>query len=211
MSKSISFFAGIAAVAVYAALALVAFLEYPEPFGPLTNWLSDLGNPQVSPSGALFYNLGCALSSIVLAVFYVGLGTWNNGTRATKALLALGQVSGILSSVSLLLAGVFPLGQHTSVHSFWSAMLSVFLGFFLTFSATALLKQRSPVKWVGYYGFATAVVNFIYGAFLHSTFLAEWVSIGMFIVYVLLMASNSRLSAKAGRTQSLETVLRDGG
>ena len=53
--------AGIAAVVVYLIFALVAFLKYPGAYGPLTNWLSDLGNPLDNPSGAIFYRLGCVL------------------------------------------------------------------------------------------------------------------------------------------------------
>jgi len=38
-------------------------------------------------------------------------------------------------------------------HSFWSGMLSVAMGFFLTFSATALLKHPVFRKWIAYYAF----------------------------------------------------------
>ena len=192
MKWPISFFGGITAILIYLILTLVAFLQYPGAYGPLTNWLSDLGNPLANPSGSIFYNLGCILTSLVLIIFYVGLRQWNTGDKKMKTLLTIAQIMGIFSAVFLILAALFPIGPHTATHSFWSAMLSVAIGFFLTFSATALLKHRAFIKWFAYYAFMAALVNFIYGAILHSVFAAEWVSIGMFIIYVFLIAFNSR-------------------
>jgi hypothetical protein len=193
---SVSFTAGITAIVIYLVFTLVAFLQYPGTYRPTTNWLSDLGNPLANPSGAVFYNLGCILTSLVLIIFYIGLRQWYVGDKKMKILLIIAQVSGVLSSFSLILAALFPLGAHSSIHSFWSAMIAVFLGFFLTFSATALLKHRAFIKWFAYYAFLAALVNFIYGAFLHSVFFAEWVSIGMFIIYVFTVTYNSRLLSK---------------
>ena len=183
--------AGIAAVAVYLILALVAFLKYPGAYGPLTNWLSDLGNPLANPSGAIFYRLGCMLSGAALVLFYLKLGIWNPGSKRTRVLLTVAQCTGVFSAVCLIITGVFPLGTSTEIHSLWSMMLYISLGFFLTFSATALMKNPAFKKGFGYYAFLTAAVNFVFGAILHEVFWAEWISVGMFIVYVLMIAYNS--------------------
>jgi hypothetical membrane protein len=188
--------AGLAASVVYLIFTLIAFLFYPGQYSPQMNWLSDLGNPQANPSGAIFYNTGCIATSLLLAVFYIGLRRWNTGEKRMKILLTVAIAAGLLSSVFLILSAVFPLGPHTSLHSFWSKMVSVFLGFFLTFSATALMKNGSFTKWIAYYAFLAAAVNFVYGVFLHYVFAAEWVSIGMFIVYAILLSYNSRARAK---------------
>jgi hypothetical protein len=183
--------AGIAAAAVYLVFALVAFLEYPSAYGPLTNWLSDLGNPIGNPSGAIFYRLGCTLSGLGLILFYVNLSIWSMGSRRTRGLLITAQCAGVFSAVSLIVTGVFPLGTSTEIHSLWSMMLYISLGLFLTLSATALMKHPAFKKGFGYYAFATAGVNFIFGAILHEVFWAEWISVGMFIVYVFMIAYNS--------------------
>jgi hypothetical protein len=70
-------------------------------------------------------------------------------------------------------------------------MLYISLGFFLTFSATALMKNPAFKKGFGYYAFLTAAVNFVFGAVLHEVFWAEWISVGMFTVYVLMIACNT--------------------
>jgi len=191
--------AGIAAAVVYLVFALVAFLKYPGAYGPLTNWLSDLGNPLANPSGATFYRLGCALSGLGLILFYVNLSIWSTGGRRTRVLLIIAQCAGVFSAVSLIVTGVFPLGTSTAIHSLWSMMLYISLGFFLTFSATALMKNAAFKKGFGYYAFATAAVNFAFGAVLHQVFWAEWISVGMFIVYILMIAYNSVVPVRVSR------------
>jgi hypothetical protein len=191
--------AGIAAVVIYLIFALVAFLKYPAPYGPLTNWLSDLGNPLANPSGAIFYRLGCTLSGVALVLFYLRLGIWNTGNRRTRVLLTVAQCAGVFSAVSLIVTGIFPLGTSTEIHSLWSMMLYISLGFFLTFSATALMKNPAFRKGFGYYAFVTAGVNFAFGAILHEIFWAEWISVGMFMVYVLIISYNSIALARASR------------
>jgi hypothetical membrane protein len=191
--------AGIAAAIVYLVFALVAFLKYPVAYSPLTNWLSDLGNPLENPSGAIFYRLGCMLSGIALILFYVKLGIWNKGNKRTLVLLTVAQCAGVISAVCLIVTGIFPLGTSTGIHSLWSMMLYISLGFFLTFSATALMKNPAFKRGFGYYAFVSAGANFAFGAFLHETFWAEWISVGMFIVYVLMIAYNSVTLAKATR------------
>lgn len=183
--------AGIAAAVVYLIFALVAFLKYPGAYGPLTNWLSDLGNPLDNPSGAIFYRLGCMLSGAALILFYLKLGIWNPGSKKTRVILNVAQCMGVFSAVCLIITGILPLGTSTEIHSLWSIMLYISLGFFLTFSATALMKNPAFKKGFGYYAFLTAAVTFIFGAILHEMFWAEWISVGMFIVYVLMIAYNS--------------------
>jgi hypothetical protein len=189
--------AGISAVIVYLIFALVAFLKYPGPYGPLTNWLSDLGNPLVNPSGAIFYRLGCALSGAALVLFHLRLGIWNTGGRRTRVLVTIAQCTGVFSAVSLIITGIFPLGTSAKIHSLWSMMLYITLGFFLTFSATALMKNPAFKKGFVYYAFLTAAVNFVFGAVLHEIFWAEWISVGMFIAYALMIAYNSVVLARA--------------
>ena len=108
--------AGIAAVVVYLIFALVAFLKYPGAYGPLTNWLSDLGNPLDNPSGAIFYRLGCVLSGAALILFYLKLGIWNPGSKKTRVILNVAQCMGVFSAVCLIITGILPLGTSTEIH-----------------------------------------------------------------------------------------------
>lgn len=51
------FFSSILALAGYITCAILAFIHYPLPYSPWKNWLSDLGNKTLNPSGANFYNI----------------------------------------------------------------------------------------------------------------------------------------------------------
>jgi hypothetical protein len=181
-------FAGLAAITVYVVFTAIAFFKYPDKFSPFANWLSDLGNPGVNQSGAVFYNAGCIIAGLGLAVFFFTLRHWGTGDRKTRYFLTAAQISGLLSASFLIVSAVFPLGSQTPVHEFASKMITIFFGFFFTFSATALLKYTGAVRWCAYYGFLSALVNFVYGAFLFSVFVVEWVAIGMFIIYVLMLS-----------------------
>jgi len=183
--------AGFIASAVYLIGATIAYFTYPFAYSPFTNWLSDLGNPINNPSGALSYNLGCILSGLGLIGFSLGLQTWDDGEKRHKILLVIAQVTNIVSALSLIVAALFPLGAHTPVHAIAGKLHIVFAGFFLTFSATVLLRRLQTPKWIGYFGFFSALVNFVYGAFLHEVFIIEWAAIGMFIVYILLISNNA--------------------
>lgn len=182
---------GFMAVAIYVIFTAVSMSKYPDVYSPFMNWLSDLGNPLANPSGAFFYNLGCILTSLILLAFFVGLRYWVNNHTRLNVLLTIAQIAGILSSIFLIVTALFPLGSHTSVHAISGKIHIIFLGFFLTLSATVILKHPNLRKWPAYFGFIAAVINFIYGAFMHSVFVAEWIAIGMFIVYVLIISSNS--------------------
>ena len=188
--------AAVAAVVVYLAFAVTAYLLYPEAYGPLRNWLSDLVNPIENPSGAVFYRLGCGLTAVCLLAFYAGLSQWNAGDRKMKILLVVAQTAGVFSALALILTAVFPLGTQTDMHRFWSMVHFVLLGFFLTFSATALLRHPTFARWVAYYGFLTAACNLVNGAILMAVFgdvyVGEWISVGLFMIYVTMLAWNSR-------------------
>ena len=196
-SKGVIIVAGVMAAAFYLAFTTVAFFKYPDEYSPLTNWLSDLGDPLVNISGAIYYNMGCILTSLCLIAFFFGLRIWNNGDKKIRIFLIIAQVSGLLSTFALIIAALFPLGSHTSIHALSGKMHVIFLGFFLTFSASIWLRHPSAIKWFAYFGFLSALVNFVYGVFLYSVFMAEWVAIGMFIIYVLMISFDSlQLKAK---------------
>jgi hypothetical membrane protein len=200
-SRRVVFSTGVIAPVVYLVFTTVAFLKYPAEYSPITNWLSDLGNPLVNQSGALFYNLGCIITSLILIAFYLGLRELVNDSKRLKVLLTIAQITGILSSIFLIITALFPLGSHTAIHQISGKLHIIFLGFFLTFSATVLLRNPSLKKWPAYFGFITAVVNFVYGAFLYSVFFAEWIAIGMFIIFVLMISFYSILMVKEEVTQ----------
>lgn len=193
--KTMRYAAYLAAI-VYLALALASYLCYPGTYSPLRNWLSDLGNSLTNTKGAVFYNAGCIMASLLLIVFYLSMSVWRTGDKVLGRLLAVAQISGVFSSLALILSAVINIGRNPSLHSRFSMFLTIGLTWFLSFANTALLRHPHFKKWIGVYGFAGAVVTFVYGV-LVNTPLGERVTIGMFISYVVLLAVNARLLEEA--------------
>lgn len=193
--------AGNLSVLTYLIFSGIAFAFYPKAFTPMTNWLSDLGNPKVNLSGALFYNAGCILTACMLIVFYFGFRKIAKGKKKAKVLLSIAWLAGICASLALITASTFPLGAFTKIHSTASSVLFFALTYFEAFSATVILIQPEFPKWLGIYGLLTATGTFIFGVLI-NIYPGEWITIAAFIVYVLLISNSPRFSIKS----SLQTV-----
>jgi hypothetical protein len=179
----------VTAVCIYLAFTCVSLLFYPIAYSPLNNWLSDLGNPTKNPSGAIYYEIGGVLTSITLLLFFAGMYTWNTGNRKMKIFLTLSQVTGFVLALSFMITALFPLVVNDSVHSLFSIMLFVFIGFFEIFSASAI--RRNPAqKHIAIFGFIIAIVNFGLGVSFNfaNLFVGEWIMIGLFIAYIITLA-----------------------
>ena len=188
---------GIIAALIYIAFTLVAILYYPKPYSPLTNWLSDFGNPTQNPAGAIYYNTGGILTSAVLVLFFAGMYKWNTGDKKMKIFLLVSQISGIVFAFSFIMSALFPLGVNDSVHSFFSIMLFVFIGFFEVFSASAI--RRNPAKKpIAYFGFVAAMINFAFGISFNfmNLYIGEWIIIAVFIAYVITLALTQSVHQK---------------
>jgi hypothetical membrane protein len=179
---------GFLATAVYLAGTALAWSHYPLAFSPFTNWLSDLGNPGANPGGAFAYNLGVVLTGLCLILFCLGLETWNNADRRRMILVRLMQGMGILAFLALIVSGLFPLGTHTLVHQVSGKAHIFFVGFFLACSVSILFRLAHAPKGLAFLAILAALINFIYGVFLYSVFMAEWVAIGAFIIYILVIS-----------------------
>lgn len=86
--------AGYLAALAYMGFALGSYFHYPQPYSPLRNWLSDLGNTLVNTGGGFVYNFGCIATGCILVFFFVGLNAWRTGDRVSGRLLTIAQASG---------------------------------------------------------------------------------------------------------------------
>jgi hypothetical membrane protein len=77
--------AGALSILVYLCFTLISYAYYPAAFNPRDNWLSDLGNGSLNPSGALIYRLGCALTGVLLALFFIGLRVMTRGQLGCRS------------------------------------------------------------------------------------------------------------------------------
>ena len=191
MKRNLSLFAGILLVVIYLAFALLAKASFPGRYSPLQNWLSDLGSFQLNPKGALFYNLGIVLVGALLLPFFSGLGSWKlEGNRVQNAMLLLTQIFGCLGAFAMVMSAVFPISV-PGVHSILSAALYILLGTAFGFSVAALRYYPRYPKWALAAGVLVAAEDMLWGIAL-NTYLMEWLTVTLFLGYVLLLAVETK-------------------
>lgn len=202
---SLSFVAGLFIIVCYLGFALLAFARYPLPYSPLSNWLSDLGNASVNPSGALFYNIGIVASGGVALLFFLGLSQWKMGkNRRQNLMLFVTQGFGILGSLAMVMSGFYPINVF-ALHSFFSTCLDILLGTAFAFSVAALRYHPAFPRWLLILGAFTALVAMLFGIF-HTVFVLEWVTIAFFLCYVGLLGVQTNQFSSETMTHSPTTV-----
>jgi hypothetical protein len=186
----------VVAAAIYIAFTLAAILSYPQSFSPLTNWLSDFGNPTRNPTGALYYNAGGIITSALLIVFFAGMSTWKASDRKARVFLMLSQISGIVFAFCFLMSAFVPLGINDSLHSVFSIILFIFVGFFEIFSASAI-RRNINAKPLFFFGIGAAMINFAFGVSFNfmNLFIGEWIIIAVFIAYLVTFALTQKGSS----------------
>ena len=174
------------------------------PSGPLTNWLSDYGNPHLNPGGAVWYNAGCIAVAVLLALFYVGLAQWYRGRRVEKKYVicyVCAQVFGLAGTVCLVMASAIPLGVNDAVHSTFSTLNMIGMDCFLSFTAVAFFLHPAMPKSLAIAGYAAAVFNIVSQNAFTDFFVAEWIFFLLFMAYIAVITIRygrlARYEAKA--------------
>lgn len=189
--NSVFKYAGIAAAVVYIALTFVSHLSNTA-INPINNWLSDYGSPNLNPSGYIFYNLGCILTALLLAVFYIGITKWYIRGRAAKKYAIsyiCAQISGFVASCSLIIAALFPIGTST-LHSIFSIVNQIGINCFLSFMAVAVFLHPAMNKVIGILGIMTSTFNIITMNAFTNLYIAEWIYFALFITCIVLITVN---------------------
>ncbi len=170
-------------VITYIAMTFLAFMQYPASFSPGTHWLSDLGDRLVSPAGSLFYNWGIYITGILLALFFLSLGTNRmQGKKIQNIMLLLTQTLGVFGSIAMILSGVFSIDR-SQTHTLFSTMLYISIGTAFAFSVAAFRYHKEFKRWILILGVITTLTNLIVSVFFNKTHLLEWPVISLFLIY----------------------------
>ena len=186
MKRTLSFVSSIFTVISYLVFTFLALMNFPSPYSPLRNWLSDLGSSQLNPRGATFYNLGIIVAGAAMALFFVGLSVLEiAGHKKQNAMLFLTQLFGCLGAIAMVMSALFPITVE-GAHSFWSASLYILIGTAFGFSVAAMRYYPHFPRWVLVVGALIAIEDMIWGLVL-NTYLMEFVTVGLFLGYILLL------------------------
>jgi hypothetical membrane protein len=184
----ISVIAGILVIALYCTFTFISLALFPPPFSPIDNWLSDLGNSTYSPRGAIFYNLGCILTGIMLFPFYLGLYKWYTEVLWNKILIMATQVIGCCSAFALIMIGVFS-EDFIVEHIFWSEVFFKLNLVVLILLSVSLIFHQDFIKPIAIYGIAVAVINLLF-VFILGTPILEWFTVFTALGFVGLIVFN---------------------
>jgi hypothetical membrane protein len=187
----ISFYAGNLAVICYISFTILAFSHFPLPYSPTSNWLSDLGNPNLNPQGAIFYNFGIIATAMLLILFFLGLLIWKIvNKRIQFIMLYLGQGFGVLGALCMIMSAIFPISM-LEAHSFWSTALYIMLSTGFVFLAAALRYHSNIPRWLLILGISTAS-SVILMSMYKTTYMLEWITLVLFLSNVGLVGIETR-------------------
>ena len=185
---------GLAAVGLYVGLTAVAILRFPGLVSPVDIYLSQLGNANYSPQGAIFYDLAVILGGLALVLFFVALyrhlADWEPAWLRWIALCA-----GVINGLAVLMSGVYAEHIDMQAHTTWSYLIFFSLIPLLLAYSLAFWKMRGGSKAISLYGFAVCAVDIFFLATILSGGLdpglgsiMEWFSVFSYLVWILLVS-----------------------
>ena len=173
---------GLAGAAAYIVFSALAAWQFPGHYSPWNNnTLSQLGNDILNPTGAIYYQIGCAVTGILIMAFFATLGSWRaTGSRVQKWLLSLVQILGVVAGFGLFMTAIFP-KSNLPPHHFWAGV--VFNGFgagmlLVPFALWRPGMRNLPVTFLTLSVFLAVIIMFVFSAY-HSV---EWVPVIMFLL-----------------------------
>ena len=181
--------AGILVVVFFCAFTFISIALFPSPFSPVANWLSDLGNSSFNPNGAVFFNVGCVLTGLLLFPFFAGVYKWYTNEKRRKIMIVATQVVGFISAFALIMIGVFS-EDYMTQHVFWSYVFFIFNLIVLILANISLMTHPRFRKTVVYYGLIAALINMLFVA-VSNTPLLEWFTVFSALAYVALLSYNT--------------------
>jgi len=190
---------GIAFIVLYISFTIIAIAHFPSTVSPLDMYLSTLGNPDISPDGAIFYILGVILAGIAEILFFVAIYA-HYSQHSQRWILIIGLIAGIISSISASMSGVYPervieISDLTSInaneHETWSII--IFFSFILVLLAFSLTfwRMRGTSRWIALYGFLVCAIDVIFLATIligSKGAIMEWITVFGYLIWVLLVS-----------------------
>jgi hypothetical membrane protein len=181
--------AGFLVIVFYCIFTFTSWALYPSPYGPLTHYLSALGDRVDSPGGSVFYNAGCIMTGLAAFIFYIGFYDWYTEETWRRIMLIVTQLIGMSSAVALIMIGVFP-GDTGAPHMLASATFFLLNFIVLILANISLMTHPKFLKPVGIFGLALAVLSLVLDRTVGGPVI-EWFTVFGSLCYVGLLVYNT--------------------
>jgi hypothetical protein len=160
----------------------------------MNNTLSQLGNSNLNPTGAIFYTSAMILGGLSLLAFYTGVYTRHIKKKKEKK-LTFALIFGCINALSIVFSGVFSESIHYELHIIFSVLIFITFLPILFLIGSFLLSSSIYPRIVSYYGYGVAVlILLLLGSISLSGFggsvvpLLESISVFSFIGWVGLIS-----------------------
>ena len=177
---------GTAVITVFWVFVIISMSLFDGIYNPFVNWMSDLGSSVLNPRGAIFFNIGCIVSGILLFPFFAGLYEWYIGSDRNKKLTKATQVAGFFSAFFMMMIGVFS-EDTIELHMTFAVLLFTVNTLTLVLPAMALY-QFSFTKNIAKFAYLVLAINLI--LFVLITPIVEWVTITTSFMFIALLIQN---------------------
>lgn len=190
---------GFAFIVLYISFTVIAIAQFPHTVSPIDMYLSTLGNADISPDGAIFYNLGVILAGLAEILFFIAIYV-HYSQHGRRWILMIGLIAGVISGISASMSGVHPervieITDLTSIttyeHETWSII--IFFSFILVLLAFSLTFWRmgGTSRWIALYGFLVCAIDVIFVATVLSESqgaIVEWITVFCYLIWVLIVS-----------------------
>ncbi len=193
----ITCFFGICLIIIYCIFLFISVLFFSkEGWSPINTWLSDFGNsdPLYNPIGAIFFNLGCIITGILLIPFYFGLYRWFRKYEYDwkniwiDIFLVIAIIFGICSGISLFMLGIYS-EDFLSEHIIWSRNFFNFNLLGLFFIGLAMIIHKRFKKIIVLYAWTVVAINLSFLFFMNP--LLEWFTVFTALIFGGLVVYNT--------------------
>ncbi len=173
-------------VVLYCSFTLISSAFYPGAYGPVTHYLSRLGNYNMNPAGAIFYNLGCIVTGLMLIPLFASFFFWYTEKRLQRLVLVIGQILGMCSGIALIAIGVFS-EDKGSPHMAASSIFFLINFAVLIFLNIGLLLNPDFPKLAGLFGIVLDLSTLLL-AFTVGGPITEWYTVFGSLLFVGIVA-----------------------
>lgn len=181
---------GLAFVIIYVSLTIIAASRFPGTVSPLDIFLSTLGNANLSPDGAIFYNLAIVLGGAAEFLFFIAIYAHYSQQGRQRSLI-IGLIFGLINGFAVIMSGIHPEYPDFDTHETWSyliffSMIPLLLAFSLAF-----LRMRGTAWWTPLFGFLACVIDVIFLVIMFSDgpgSLGEWIAVLGYLIWALLVS-----------------------
>jgi hypothetical protein len=182
---------GVIAIIQYIFFSYLAYLAFPDSFDPFNNFLSQLGNYNRNPDGAIYYFLAIIFSGLLTVIFYGGfyqLFSKEKSSNLLKSILILGIANGI----SIFMSGVFAESVNYTLHFLFSFLIFLTLLPLLLLVNIYIRNNQIFPKIVSNLGSLVILIDLIFiitavigGELFENAAIMEWLSLASYFIWMI--------------------------